>query len=174
MTIASPPLPYSDDVETIPPDEADDIQRVVEAMQSVLAQGLAKSGQFRADVHVTTHGYVPGEFRVLPNLPDELAQGLFEREDVYPVVARFSNAASQSQPDAIPERSLTATIRRIHPRAELRDGDNVFVAEADILNEDGILRPGMRGQARVSTERHPLGWNLFHKPVAWTLGWIGL
>jgi catalase len=103
MTIANQPFPYSDDVETIPPDEADDIQRIVEAMQSILAQGLVKSGQFRADVHVKTHGYVPGELRVLPNLPAELAQGLFEREEVYPVVARFSNAASQSQPDAIPD-----------------------------------------------------------------------
>ena len=103
MTNANQPLPYADDVETIPPDEADDIQRVVQAMEVILAQGLAKSGQFRADVHVKTHGYVQGEFRVLPNLPDELSQGLFEREGVFPAVVRFSNAASQAQPDAIPD-----------------------------------------------------------------------
>jgi catalase len=44
-----------------------------------------------------------GEFRVLSNLPDELGQGLFEQADVYPAVVRFSNASSQSQPDAIPD-----------------------------------------------------------------------
>ena len=103
MTNANQPLPYADDIETIPPDEADDIKRVVQAMELILAQGLAKSGQFRADVHVKTHGYVPGEFRVLPNLPDELAQGLFEHEAIYPAMVRFSNAASQAQPDAIPD-----------------------------------------------------------------------
>jgi catalase len=103
MTNAHVPLQYADDVETIPPDEADDIQRVVQAMEMILAQGRAKSGQFRADVHVKTHGYVPGELRVLPNLPEELAQGLFASDAVYPAVARFSNAASQAQPDAIPD-----------------------------------------------------------------------
>ncbi len=103
MTNAKQPLPYADDVERIPSDEADDIQGVVQAMEMILAQGLARSGQFRADVHVKTHGYVPGEFRVLPNLPQELAQGLFASEMVYPAMVRFSNAASQAQPDAIPD-----------------------------------------------------------------------
>ena len=103
MTNANRPLPYADDVETIPADEADDIQRVVQALELILARSQAKSGQFRADVHVKTHGYAQGELRVLPNLPDELAQGLFEHDGVYPAVVRFSNAASQAQPDAIPD-----------------------------------------------------------------------
>ena len=96
-------LPYSDDVETIPADEATDIQRVAEALELILARSQSKSGQFRADVHVKTHGYAQGEFRVLPNLPDELAQGLFGETRTYPTVVRYSNAASQAQPDAIPD-----------------------------------------------------------------------
>lgn len=96
-------LPYTDDVETIPVDEAKDIERVVEAMKLLLARTQAKSGEFRADVHVKTHGYARGEFRVLPNLPDELAQGLFAHAGVYQTVVRFSNAANQSNADAIPD-----------------------------------------------------------------------
>lgn len=103
MSDAKQPLPYADDIETIPVDEARDIQRVLEALKLILARSHAKSGQFRADVHVKTHGYAQGEFRILPNLPDELAQGLFEHQRVYPTLVRFSNAASQSQPDAIPD-----------------------------------------------------------------------
>lgn len=103
MSITNPPLPYAEDVETIPADEATDIQLVVKALESILSRTLAKSGQFRADVHVKTHGYAQGEFRVLPNLPSELAQGLFAHDAVYPVVVRFSNAASQFQPDAVPD-----------------------------------------------------------------------
>jgi Catalase len=103
MTITHLPLPCADNVETIPADEADDIQRVVAALKVMLARSQAKSGQFRADVHVKTHGYAQGEFRVLPNLSAELAQGLFEREGAYPAVVRFSNAASQAQADAIPD-----------------------------------------------------------------------
>ncbi|MCE9551822.1 MAG: catalase family protein [Planctomycetes bacterium] len=103
MTHANRPLPYTDDVETIPADEADDIQRVVQALKLILARSEAKSGQFRADVHVKTHGYAQGELRVLPNLPDELSQGLFQHAAAYPAVVRFSNAASQAQADAIPD-----------------------------------------------------------------------
>ena len=103
MTNANRALPYADDVETIPEDEADDIQRVVEALELILARSQAKSGEFRADVHVKTHGYAQAEFRVLPNLPDELAQGLFEHDGVYRAVIRFSNAASQAQPDVVPD-----------------------------------------------------------------------
>jgi catalase len=122
MAIASQPLSYTDDVEEIPPDEADDIQRIVQAMQMILAQGLVKSGQFRADVHVKTHGYVQAELRVLPNLPDELAQGLFEREAVYPAVVRFSNAASQAQPDAVPDgRGMAIKVLKVAGDAMLAE-----------------------------------------------------
>ena len=103
MTNSNLPLLYAEDVETIPADEADDIQRVVQALELILARSHAKSGQFRADVHVKTHGYSQGEFRVLPNLPNELAQGLFEHDGVFSAVVRFSSAASQPQPDAIPD-----------------------------------------------------------------------
>ncbi len=103
MTHANQPLLYADDVETIPADEAEDIQRVIDALELILARGLANNGRYRADVHVKTHGYAQGEFRVLPNLPDELAQGLFEHAAAYPAVVRFSNASSQIQPDAIPD-----------------------------------------------------------------------
>lgn len=50
------------------------------------------------------------------------------------------------------------TVERIHPRAELRDGANVFVAEVVLDNVAGSLRPGMKGVAEVRTERMPLAW----------------
>jgi hypothetical protein len=46
MTTANSPLPYADDVETISADEADDIQRVVQALELILARSEVKSGQF--------------------------------------------------------------------------------------------------------------------------------
>jgi catalase len=116
------PRPYADDVETIPADEADDIQRVAEALALILTRSQAKTGQFRADVHVKTQGYVQGEFRVLPNLPDELAQGLFEHDGTYPAVARFSNAASQPQPDALPDGRGMA-IKVLEVRGEMVSED---------------------------------------------------
>ncbi len=55
MTDTQRPLLYSDDVKTIPVDEAEDIQRVVQSLKLILTRSHAKSGQFRADVHVKTH-----------------------------------------------------------------------------------------------------------------------
>ena len=103
MPVHNSPILYSHDSETIPPDEADDIRRVLEAIQVILARGWEKSGTFRGDVHVKTHGFAQGEFRVLPNLPSELAQGLFQRDRTFPAIVRFSNSASQEQRDALPD-----------------------------------------------------------------------
>jgi len=38
-----------------------------------------------------THGYAQGNSGCCRNLPEELAQGLFEHDGVYPAVVRFSN-----------------------------------------------------------------------------------
>lgn len=133
MTNANRPLPYAGDVESIPVDEADDIQRVVQALKLILARSQAKSGQFRADVHVKTHGYAQGELRVLPNLPEELAQGLFEHDRVYSAVVRFSNASSQAQPDAIPDgRGMAIKVLGLA-------GDMVFVDEQSGQSQDFVM-----------------------------------
>ena len=71
MNYANLPLPYTDDVEMIPADEADDIQRVVQPW-SRFSPGAGEEWPVSADVHVKTHGYAQGEFRVLPNLPENL------------------------------------------------------------------------------------------------------
>ena len=127
---------------------------------------------------------VSGDHREAEGVPLETGQTLFEIAPLDAMVVEIcipevdvrhvvEGMDVTIQLDAVPDETLAATIRCVHPRAELRDGQNVFVAEADILNADGVLRPGMRGHARVLTGRHTLGWNLFHKPVAYLLGWLG-
>jgi multidrug efflux pump subunit AcrA (membrane-fusion protein) len=64
---------------------------------------------------------------------------------------------------ALPSRSMSGTIARLHPKAELRNHDNIYVAEVHIRDDDNVLRPGMRGRAKIVGDRHTLGWNLFHK-----------
>ncbi len=133
MANANRPLPYADDGETIPADEWDDIQRVVQVLELILTRSQAKSGQFRADVHVKTHGYAHGQFQVLPSLPHELAQGLFAGEGVYPAVVRFSNAASQPQPDAIPDaRGMAIKLLSVK-------GDLISVDEQGVPAQDFIM-----------------------------------
>ncbi len=97
------PIPFTECVEVLPSDEADDVCRVVEALKALLHRNREKTGHFHGDVHVKTHGCAAAEFRVLPNLPPELAQGLFKDERTFSAVVRFSNSASQPQADVIPD-----------------------------------------------------------------------
>jgi len=66
--------------------------------------------------------------------------------------------------DAYPGRGWEAPLERVQPRAEIRDEQNVFVAEIELDNADERLRPGMKGRAKIATPHRPLGWILFHKP----------
>ena len=76
--------------------------------------------------------------------------------------------------DAWPETPWTGQLSRVHPRAELRDEEHVFIAEVLLENPEALLRPGMRGRAKIEGPAKPLGWNLFHKPwyeLRYWLGW---
>lgn len=64
MTNANRPLPYADDIETIRADEADDIQRVVQALELMLARSQANTGQFLERAR---------------NQPPELGSGIADR-----------------------------------------------------------------------------------------------
>lgn len=127
---------------------------------------------------------VSGDHREAEGVPLEMGKTLFEiapldamvvelcipEEDVRHIAIGMT---ADIQLEAVPEHTIQGVIRSLHPRAELREGKNIFIAEADIPNTDSLLRPGMRGTAKISTRRHALGWNLFHKPAAWLLGWLG-
>lgn len=54
---------------------------------------------------------------------------------------------------AHPDETFEAEILTIPPRSEIRANANVFVCEARLSNEDGLLRPGMKGKAKVVGNR---------------------
>lgn len=60
-------------------------------------------------------------------------------------------------------RLWESEIETVYPISEIQDGTNVFVAEATLANEGAILRPGMKGDVRILTEKKPLGWIFFHR-----------
>jgi hypothetical protein len=75
--------------------------------------------------------------------------------------------------EAFPNESWTGTLKRIHPRSEVRDQQHVFIGEVELRNENGNLRPGMQGTARVETSSWPLGWVVLHGPWESFLLWMG-
>lgn len=108
-------------------------------------------------------------FEVAP-LDEMLVEILVPEDDIRHVAEGMK---IRLQLDARPSENFYATIERIYPKAELRDHENVFVAEAKLADHELWLRPGMRGEAEISTGPRALGWNLFHKPVASICGWLG-
>ena len=117
-------------------------------------------------------------------MPLEIGQTLFEIAPLDKMVVEIGIAEddfSYIRPgmpatirlDAFPLRRLHASIARVHPRAELRDNTNVFIAEVQLERPGVGLRPGMRGTARVEADRYPLGWNLFRRPLTAALAWLG-
>ncbi|MFK7819550.1 MAG: efflux RND transporter periplasmic adaptor subunit [Planctomycetaceae bacterium] len=74
--------------------------------------------------------------------------------------------------DAYANKSWTGKLLRVHPAAEVRDGEHVFIGQLELDNPELRLRPGMRGKAKISTAARPLGWNLFHKPWNAMIAWL--
>jgi catalase len=101
--MTAPPIPFHEGLEQFAVDETEDIERTVALIRSALQQKNAASGLSDRDVHAKGHGSVRGKFRVLPNLPAELAQGLFARPTHYDAVVRFSNAAPRRRADLRPD-----------------------------------------------------------------------
>ncbi len=61
--------------------------------------------------------------------------------------------------------SVNAVIKRIRPRSEIIDSENVFVAEVTVENPDGLIRPGMTASARIKVGKRELWWVLFHRAI---------
>lgn len=127
---------------------------------------------------------VSGDLKETEGVPLETGQSLFEvapldhmlievaipEDDVRHVAPGME---IRLRLDADRSEVLTGQIKKLLPSATLREHQNVFIAEARVPNESRQLRPGMKGTAKVSTGAKPVGWILFHKPVAEVVGWLG-
>ncbi len=115
-----------------------------------------------------------GHLDRVENAPVTIGQALYEVAPLSPVTVEVALPADEFANvrtgfpvvvtfDGI-DITFDGTINRIHPRSEVQNSDNVFIAEVELNNTHEQLRPGMKGHAKVKGESHSLGWNLFHKP----------
>ena len=106
----------------------------------------------------------------------EIGQTLFEVAPLDAMLAEVAVPESEIQYvsdsntvsiklNAFPYRTFRGEIYTIHPSAEILDDESVFVAEVKLDDEESVIRPGMKGNAKVKTSWRPIGWNLFHN--AW-------
>ena len=93
---------YSDDLETLQPNEAENIQTILQMMAKSQMEIAEKHRHAHRDAHAKSHAILKGTMTVHENLPVELAQGIFESGNHYEVVARLSSALGDIQSDDTP------------------------------------------------------------------------
>lgn len=69
--------------------------------------------------------------------------------------------------EARPDESEPFEIRFVSPSAELVDGRNVYVAEADVEIAAPWMRPGMEGVGKIEAGSRVTWWVLLHRATDW-------
>ncbi|EGF24301.1 efflux RND transporter periplasmic adaptor subunit [Rhodopirellula baltica] len=75
---------------------------------------------------------------------------------------------------ALDGEAFESSVQSVWPAATIRDDSNVFVAIAELPNENAALRVGMRGEAIVMGPTYPWIWKWIRTPVrrmGWMIGW---
>jgi hypothetical protein len=66
--------------------------------------------------------------------------------------------------NSIPERKFDAKVDRIRIKAEVREKGNMFIVEGDISEKTNVLKPGMKGKAKISAQKVPV-WKYFLEDI---------
>jgi len=98
---APSPLRYEPSIEKIDENEAETNTHLIETISKIQRKVCEDSGHAMRGVHAKSHGVLVGTLSVLPNLPPELAQGLFSKPGTYPVVMRLSTIPGDILDDSV-------------------------------------------------------------------------
>lgn len=131
MTLPSP-IMFSENLETVSPDEASTIAELNETFDTILETTAEDYGHAVRAVHAKGHGLLIGELSIDPDLPLELAQGLFAAAGSHRVYLRLSTNAGDILDDAISlPRGIAVKVLDVDgqrlPGAEGRTQDFVMV-----------------------------------------------
>lgn len=79
--------------------------------------------------------------------------------------------------EGLPNRTFHAPVVVVSPTADLQGNQRMFYARVTLPNDKGLIRPGMQGQAKISTGWEPTGWVLLRRPLLWLWSklwlWVG-
>lgn len=99
--LAVTPLRYHPDVEHVEPDEPQTARELAETMLSIAEKTYADSGHAIRCVHAKSHGLLAARLEILPNLPPELAQGIFAAPRTHDAVVRLSTTPGDLLHDSV-------------------------------------------------------------------------
>lgn len=95
------PIRFEPSMEVAETDEVQTIAELSESLRSISRITWEDSGHALRSVHAKGHGVLKGELRVLANLPDVLAQGVFATAATYRVVVRLSTSPGDVLDDKV-------------------------------------------------------------------------
>lgn len=159
----SSPIPYSPEVERPEADEQETIRELIETLRSIAEKTFEDRGHGIRSVHAKSHGLLVGDLSIEPDLPPELAQGLFATSGRYPVVMRFSTTPgdmlddSVSLPRGLAIKVLGVTGERVDGAAGQSTQDFVMVNGPAFLKPDAksFLR-SLKLLAKTTDHAEPL------------------
>ncbi|MDG3576400.1 catalase family protein [Rhizobium sp. YJ-22] len=100
-THAFRPVRFSQDVETVQPDEPQVARELAETMLSIARKTYADTGHAMRAVHAKSHGLLQARLEVLDDLPPELAQGIFAKPGNHDAIIRLSTSPGDLLHDGI-------------------------------------------------------------------------
>ena len=86
---------YSDDIESIAPDEAAVVDKIIQAMSKGADAVREKEGHAYRASHSKAHAIAKAMLTVAPNLAPELSQGLFSQARTYDVIVRLAHVPGE-------------------------------------------------------------------------------
>ena len=101
LNMTPAPVRYRPDVEQVQAGEAETVQKLNAAFDTILERTSEDYGHAVRSVHAKSHGVLEGELTVDAGLPPELAQGLFANAGTHKVLIRLSTNAGDILPDTI-------------------------------------------------------------------------
>lgn len=81
--------------------ETETTDEIIQTMRKISVTTYQGYGHAVRSVHAKSHGLLVGELRVLDNLPEHLAQGLFKKPGTYSVIMRFSTNPGDILDDSV-------------------------------------------------------------------------
>jgi len=131
-----PTIPYSSIDADLGEAYTEDEEEYAYKCAELVGAGVAAQpqGEAHRDVHAKNHGVQRAEFRVLPDLPDHLAQGLFVPGQVYQAYLRFSNGTGDpmTKDDSEDGRGLAIKLLDV-------PGEKLFEPDRDATTHDFIM-----------------------------------
>ena len=135
LATAVAPLRYSPSYEHAEPDEAQTLADINEQMHKIQEKTYADGGKALRSVHAKSHGLLVGELRIPAGLAPALAQGIFARPGMLPVVMRLSTTPGDILPDDV------STPRAMAIKIIGVDGERLPGTEGDVT-QDFVLVNG--------------------------------